>query len=138
MLDRNRDAQTTILNDLQNEVKSLKSLLSRRGGPVSGTGGFPSSEPTAAVEPTPSSPSGLSARLTATLASATRPGIPAWQLATKSTTSGAGAALVNGSGLAPSLTAQAQEGREGGISTMEMSQELVGVEKVDIEGAESQ
>ncbi|RUS15381.1 peroxisomal membrane anchor protein conserved region-domain-containing protein [Endogone sp. FLAS-F59071] len=133
MLDRNRDAQTTILNDLQNEVKSLKSLLlSRRGGP----GGLPLSEATTAVEPTPNT-SSLSTRLTATLASATRPGIPPWQKKEASTTSGAGAALVNGNG--PVLmTAQAQEGREGGITTMEMSQELVGVEKVDVEGVENQ
>ncbi|KAI8140893.1 peroxisomal membrane anchor protein conserved region-domain-containing protein [Fennellomyces sp. T-0311] len=76
MLDRNKDAQANVLTDLQNEVKSLKSLLMARR-PVPSV-----DSPSTPGAPEPSSPSGLSARLTNALnSSSSRAGIPAWQMA---------------------------------------------------------
>lgn len=81
MLDRNKEAQGAVLNDLQNEVKSLKSLLlARRPGSSiidqpSGGGG------SASDSAAPSTPSGLSPRLSSVLNGNGRTGIPAWQIA---------------------------------------------------------
>lgn len=72
MLDRNKEAQNRVLEELQNELKSLKSLmLSRR----------PQSP--AVDSPTEN---GLSSRLTAALngSGSAKPGIPAWQQAAAS------------------------------------------------------
>ncbi|KAI7872116.1 peroxisomal membrane anchor protein conserved region-domain-containing protein, partial [Spinellus fusiger] len=74
MLDRNKESQSVILNDLQNEVKSLKSLLlSRRP-----TGSPSVLDPTSPLETTPT---GLSSRLSAAFNSTPRAGIPSWQMA---------------------------------------------------------
>ncbi|KAF7721523.1 peroxisomal membrane protein pex14 [Apophysomyces ossiformis] len=87
MLDRNRDAQAAILNDLQNEIKSLKSLMfSRRpGNPGSSLldQGVNATTPSTSNSETPA---GLSPRLSAAFNTNARPGIPAWQIAAKSTT----------------------------------------------------
>lgn len=102
MLDRNKDAQSAVLNDLQNEIKSLKSLLlSRRStgsslidqisnnnnNNISAATATPSTNGnTATVTSSPTSTStvpnteGLSPRLSAAFNTSTRPGIPAWQL----------------------------------------------------------
>ena len=66
MLDKNREAQTVSLNDLQNELKSLKSLLISRG----------QAAPVASV-------SSLGNRLGGggTTLGGTAKGIPSWQLA---------------------------------------------------------
>ncbi|KAG1046080.1 hypothetical protein G6F43_011170 [Rhizopus delemar] len=71
-LERNKEAQNAVLIDLQNEMKSLKSLLVNRRPTVPEQGSSASSTPT----------DGLSSRLAATLnASGSRAGIPAWQMA---------------------------------------------------------
>ncbi|KAI9282276.1 peroxisomal membrane anchor protein conserved region-domain-containing protein [Sporodiniella umbellata] len=72
-LERNKEAQNSVLTDLQNEMKSLKSLLINRRPPTSD-----SNTPT-----TPASPiEGLPPRIAATLGSSgSRAGIPAWQMA---------------------------------------------------------
>ncbi|KAI8368992.1 peroxisomal membrane anchor protein conserved region-domain-containing protein [Blakeslea trispora] len=77
-LDRNKESQNAVLADLQNEVKSLKSLLvSRR--PISNPTESVSSAPTT---PTASTNDALTSRLASTLnSSGTRAGIPAWQMA---------------------------------------------------------
>ncbi|SAM09008.1 hypothetical protein [Absidia glauca] len=106
MLDRNKDAQGAVLNDLQNEIKSLKSLLLSRRSP--GASLLEQGSSNATTTSTPSSPStasapavsttaapaatteGLSPRLSAAFnSSSARPGIPAWQMAAanKSTSS---------------------------------------------------
>ncbi|KAG2227690.1 hypothetical protein INT45_004732, partial [Circinella minor] len=89
MMDRNKDSQAGVMTDLQNEVKSLKSLLlSRRPlNPnevsTSPIGATPS--PSNIESPTASSPSGISLRLSNALNSSSsgsaRAGIPAWQMA---------------------------------------------------------
>lgn len=72
MLEKNKDAQSQALLDLQQELKSLKALLlSRSGPPVSSL--YPSS---------PSSISGLGAGAPPPLP---RPSIPSWQLASPTT-----------------------------------------------------
>ncbi|ORZ23973.1 peroxisomal membrane anchor protein conserved region-domain-containing protein [Absidia repens] len=96
MLDRNKDAQSAVLNDLQNEIKSLKSLLLSRRAPgsslleqgSSNTAPAPASPststtPTTAAAATPTTATeGLSPRLSAAFnSSSARPGIPAWQMA---------------------------------------------------------
>ncbi|RUP45603.1 peroxisomal membrane anchor protein conserved region-domain-containing protein [Jimgerdemannia flammicorona] len=147
MLDRNKDAQATILNDLQQEIKSLKSLLLNRR-PTGGPTPFSTTEPVPAVEPTPSTSGALSARLTATLASAGgRPGIPAWQLTAAKGGAGKDTAVANN--VAPVVTNLA--GMNGGVvnggvvpsagvvpasTAGEAEEELVGVEKVEIETVE--
>jgi peroxin-14 len=84
MLDRNKDAQATILNDLQTEVKSLKSLLiSRR--PVSSATTLldQASSGTGSVTSPSAETNGISPRLPASFNSSSRPGIPSWQMAAK-------------------------------------------------------
>lgn len=99
MLDRNKDAQSAVLNDLQNEIKSLKSLLlSRRSTSNSlidqisnntTTTTTPSSGGNAATSSSTSTTpntEGLSPRLSAAFNTSTRPGIPAWQLSSANKT----------------------------------------------------
>lgn len=90
-LERNKEAQNAVLVDLQNEMKSLKSLLvSRRA--TSNVVDQATSAPTTPAATTavaPTTPSavasptdGLSSRLSATInGSGARAGIPAWQMA---------------------------------------------------------
>ncbi|KAI8070051.1 peroxisomal membrane anchor protein conserved region-domain-containing protein [Gongronella butleri] len=87
MLDRNKEAESAVLSDLQNEIKSLKSLLVSRRSPgaslidqASSASSSPVSAPTTAAAATPNT-DGLSPRLAAALGGANRPGIPAWQMA---------------------------------------------------------
>ncbi|CAO3611123.1 unnamed protein product [Cunninghamella blakesleeana] len=111
MLDRNKDAQNAVLNDLQNEIKSLKSLLLSRRSTGSSlidqisnsnnnnsgnnsaattapstngniTTGTNSNSSTSTVPNT----EGLSPRLSAAFNTSTRPGIPAWQLSSNKAT----------------------------------------------------
>ncbi|KAI8099150.1 peroxisomal membrane anchor protein conserved region-domain-containing protein [Halteromyces radiatus] len=85
MLDRNKEAQGAVLNDLQNEIKSLKSLLLSRRSPGAslleqGSSNTTSSSP--AVSASTTNTDGLSPRLSAAFnSSSSRPGIPAWQMA---------------------------------------------------------
>jgi peroxin-14 len=80
MLDRNKDAQATILNDLQTEVKSLKSLLiSRR--PVSSASNL-LDQASNVTSPTAET-NGISPRLSAAFNTSARPTIPSWQMAAK-------------------------------------------------------
>ncbi|OBZ88363.1 Peroxisomal membrane protein PER10 [Choanephora cucurbitarum] len=83
-LDRNKESQNAVLVDLQNEMKSLKSLLVNRR-PVTNT-----TEPVSSAPTTPTASStndALTSRLAATLnSSGTRAGIPAWQMASSATT----------------------------------------------------
>ncbi|KAI7907041.1 peroxisomal membrane anchor protein conserved region-domain-containing protein [Cokeromyces recurvatus] len=89
-LERNKESQNAVLVDLQNEMKSLKSLLVSRRTATSTVLDQISSAPTSpALSNTPvgiSSPiDGLSSRLAATInSSGTRAGIPAWQMANNS------------------------------------------------------
>jgi peroxin-14 len=84
-LERNKESQNAVLVDLQNEMKSLKSLLvSRRA--TSNVLEQASSAPASPAVTTPAtvaSPTeGLSSRLAATInSSGARAGIPAWQMA---------------------------------------------------------
>jgi peroxin-14 len=82
MLDRNKDAQATILNDLQTEVKSLKSLLiSRR--PVSNASSILDQAGSGVTSPGAET-NGISPRLASTFSSSSsRPSIPAWQMTSK-------------------------------------------------------
>ncbi|KAI8645673.1 peroxisomal membrane anchor protein conserved region-domain-containing protein [Parasitella parasitica] len=96
-LERNKEAQNAVLLDLQNEMKSLKSLLvSRRttsnvldqvsSKPATPTAAAATPVPAATTPATPApvaSPTdGLSSRLSATINnSGARAGIPAWQMA---------------------------------------------------------
>ncbi|CAO3687639.1 unnamed protein product [Rhizopus microsporus] len=74
-LERNKEAQNAVLVDLQNEMKSLKSLLLNRRT-------TPNSLEPASSAPTSPATDGLSSRLSATLnAGGSRVGIPAWQMA---------------------------------------------------------
>ncbi|KAI9284881.1 peroxisomal membrane anchor protein conserved region-domain-containing protein [Umbelopsis sp. AD052] len=82
MLDRNKDAQATILNDLQTEVKSLKSLLLSRRPATALLDGAASSSP-AVTSPPAAETNGISPRLSATFNASARPGIPSWQIAAK-------------------------------------------------------
>ncbi|KAI8979854.1 peroxisomal membrane anchor protein conserved region-domain-containing protein [Mycotypha africana] len=97
-LDRNKEAQNAALLDLQNEMKSLKSLLVNRRAPstvldqVSSAPSTPttigSTATTAMTSPSPTD--GLSSRLSATLnASGVRAGIPAWQMTSSSSNTNA-------------------------------------------------
>ncbi|KAI9266841.1 peroxisomal membrane anchor protein conserved region-domain-containing protein [Phascolomyces articulosus] len=88
MLDRNKESQAGVMTDLQNEVKSLKSLLlSRRPLNPNEAAASPVAAPSSAAESPAAavSPSGLTARLTNALNSSSsggpRAGIPAWQMA---------------------------------------------------------
>ncbi|KAI9017884.1 peroxisomal membrane anchor protein conserved region-domain-containing protein [Phycomyces nitens] len=95
MLDRNKESQGVILNDLQTEVKSLKSLLlSRR--PTNGVSSVLEQGSSTPVSPahlsssfTEASPVGLSPRLSAALNSNAHSGIPAWQISAAKATSAA-------------------------------------------------
>ncbi|GAN05370.1 peroxisomal membrane anchor family protein [Mucor ambiguus] len=94
-LERNKEAQNAVLVDLQNEMKSLKSLLvSRRAtsnaaDQVASVPTTPAATAATATPTTPTTPSavasptdGLSSRLSATInGSGARAGIPAWQMA---------------------------------------------------------
>lgn len=95
-MERNKEAQNAVLVDLQNEMKSLKSLLvSRRAtsnvvDQVTSAPTTPAATTPAATTPAvPTTPSavasptdGLSSRLSATInGSGARAGIPAWQMA---------------------------------------------------------
>ncbi|CAM0137358.1 peroxisomal membrane protein pex14 [Umbelopsis sp. WA50703] len=86
MLDRNKDAQATILNDLQTEVKSLKSLLiSRR--PVSNASSILDQAGSGVTSPGAET-NGISPRLASTFSSSSsRPSIPAWQMTSKNASS---------------------------------------------------
>lgn len=68
MIEKNKEAQTQSLTELQQELKSLKALLLTRGPSIPGIGGH-----------TASSPSGVS--LSSLPTTPSRPAIPAWQLA---------------------------------------------------------
>ncbi|ORZ18476.1 peroxisomal membrane anchor protein conserved region-domain-containing protein [Absidia repens] len=103
MLDRNKNAQSAVLNDLQNEIKSLKSLLLNRRATGSSSFEQESSNTMSNISPAASSPAsspaahtttnssteGLSPRLSAALNTSARPGIPAWQMANKTPSSSA-------------------------------------------------
>ena len=87
MMDRNKEAQNTVLEDLQNELKSLKSLIvSRRPttpAPEQGSGNNTINS-TTSNSPATSVENGLSPRLSAALNGANNiksPGIPSWQMA---------------------------------------------------------
>ncbi|KAG2215956.1 hypothetical protein INT45_004090 [Circinella minor] len=87
MMDRNKEAQNTVLEDLQNELKSLKSLIvSRRPttpAPEQGSGNNTINS-TTSNSPGTSVENGLSPRLSAALNGANNiksPGIPSWQMA---------------------------------------------------------
>ncbi|KAI8365365.1 peroxisomal membrane anchor protein conserved region-domain-containing protein [Radiomyces spectabilis] len=87
MLDRNKEAQAAILNDLQNEIKSLKSLMLSRRPTTPGSSLLEqgsSSNPIQSPSTPGASTDGLSPRLAATLNAGNRPGIPAWQMAAAS------------------------------------------------------
>lgn len=90
MLERNKESQANVLNDLQNEVKSLKSLLMARrpitpsdaGNNGTTTNGSSVSNMTSPNAPSPTT--NLSARLSSVLnnsSSGSQGGIPAWQMA---------------------------------------------------------
>ncbi|GAA98833.1 uncharacterized protein L969DRAFT_95511 [Mixia osmundae IAM 14324] len=101
MLEKNKDAQSTALTDLQQELKSLKSLLiARRPGAVSGSEAAPSASEPGSLPSVPASSPGMpfagnrfgyatgnSASVPGTASSSFAgltsrpPGIPAWQLA---------------------------------------------------------
>ncbi|KAI9486345.1 MAG: peroxisomal membrane anchor protein conserved region-domain-containing protein, partial [Benjaminiella poitrasii] len=89
-LERNKEAQNSVLVDLQNEMKSLKSLLVSRRTAASTVLDQTSSAPTTPILNNTntgiSSPTdGLSSRLAATInSSGARAGIPAWQMANSS------------------------------------------------------
>ncbi|KAI8972489.1 peroxisomal membrane anchor protein conserved region-domain-containing protein [Pilobolus umbonatus] len=69
-LERNKEAQTAVIVELQNEMKSLKSLFASRR----------------TVDPVVTPTTDLSSRLSATLnGSNARAGIPAWQMASTNT-----------------------------------------------------
>lgn len=85
-MERNKEAQNAVLVDLQNEMKSLKSLLVSRRATSNVVDQVASAPTTPAAPTTPSavaSPTdGLSSRLSATInGSGARAGIPAWQMA---------------------------------------------------------
>ncbi|KAI8059064.1 peroxisomal membrane anchor protein conserved region-domain-containing protein [Gilbertella persicaria] len=84
-LERNKEAQNAVLVDLQNEMKSLKSLLvSRRA--VTTSDSVSSAPTTPASQASTNLTDGLSSRLSATLNnSGARAGIPAWQMASNNT-----------------------------------------------------
>ncbi|ORX46340.1 hypothetical protein DM01DRAFT_1339658 [Hesseltinella vesiculosa] len=87
MIDRNKEAESAMLNDLQNEIKSLKSLLVNRRSPGAAlidqaASGVASASPSAATSPITD---GMSPRLSAAIGSPSRAGIPAWQMASSST-----------------------------------------------------
>ncbi|KAI8879544.1 hypothetical protein K501DRAFT_238939 [Backusella circina FSU 941] len=92
-LESNKTAQTSVLTDLQNEMKSLKSLMLSRRGPTSEvtttTTPPPAATPTTPSSSTPAaapfSADNISSRLSATLNSNSRAGIPAWQMASSTT-----------------------------------------------------
>jgi len=71
MMDKSKDAQTNALNDLQQELKSLKSLLNARR-----PGATPAPESPSSSSSIPTSRFGTSSGL-----GSRPPGIPAWQLA---------------------------------------------------------
>ncbi|ORY93503.1 peroxisomal membrane anchor protein conserved region-domain-containing protein [Syncephalastrum racemosum] len=92
MLDRNKEAQSAVLNDLQNEIKSLKSLLLARRPTTPGSSLLdqPQQQQStdaaipgagAAAASSPATPAGMSPRLASALNSNNRAGIPAWQMA---------------------------------------------------------
>lgn len=91
-MERNKEAQNAVLVDLQNEMKSLKSLLvSRRAtsNVVDQVTSAPATPAAVAAPAAPTTPSavasptdGLSSRLSATInGGGARAGIPAWQMA---------------------------------------------------------
>lgn len=92
-MERNKEAQNAVLVDLQNEMKSLKSLLVSRRATSNVVDQVTSAPATpAATAPAPAAPTtpsavasptdGLSSRLSATInGSGARAGIPAWQMA---------------------------------------------------------
>lgn len=77
MMDKSKEAQTNALNDLQQELKSLKSLLNARRLGASTSVASPESPSSSSSIPTSrfGTSSGLGSR---------PPGIPAWQLAQSS------------------------------------------------------
>lgn len=88
-MERNKDSQNAVLLDLQNEMKSLKSLLISRRTTSSVVDQISSSTPSIATtipSTNVSSPTdGLSSRLAATInSSGGRAGIPAWQMKSSS------------------------------------------------------
>lgn len=94
-LERNKESQNAALLDLQNEMKSLKSLFISRASSnaleqassAPATPAAPAYNTTVSSVPTtpvaaPSPTDGLSSRLSATInSSGARAGIPAWQMA---------------------------------------------------------
>lgn len=96
-MERNKESQNAALTELQNEMKSLKSLLvSRRpaveqvsSAPSTPTGTTTTTTTTNTPAPVTSSPTdGLSSRLAATInGTGNRAGIPAWQMASQSSSS---------------------------------------------------
>ncbi|KAL9556471.1 hypothetical protein MBANPS3_001864 [Mucor bainieri] len=91
-LERNKEAQNAVLVDLQNEMKSLKSLLVSRRATSNVVDQVASAPTTPAATTAPAAPTpaaavasptdGLSSRLSATInGSGARAGIPAWQMA---------------------------------------------------------
>lgn len=113
-MERNKESQNAALLDLQNEMKSLKSLFISRASATTNTNttleqvssapATPAATPAAPVAaPAVSTPTteGLSSRLSATLnGTGARAGIPAWQMAASSannTTSPAAESEASGS-----------------------------------------
>ena len=93
MMDRNKEAQTVMLTELQDEIKSLKSLLLNRR-PTQATASATPSLPADNVSGIPimtTTADGLSPRLSAAFGANSRPGIPPWQLKNQQTSAVASA-----------------------------------------------
>ncbi|KAG0358984.1 peroxisomal membrane anchor protein conserved region-domain-containing protein [Gamsiella multidivaricata] len=125
LMEKNKESQANVLNELQTEIKSLKSLLLNRRGP-----GAPASPagsvaaPWSAAYATPSQPSTPGATTTAMAVSTPKPeeatgamsflnnkaSIPAWQLAAQKASSSTAAAAAAAAGEnAASTTAEGAE-----------------------------
>ena len=156
MFDKHKEAQTTSLNDIQQEVKSLKSLLARRSGqsetslPSSSTTSPPPppTTPSSSIQPpqpihpsyspyTSASPYSASGRLGSRTGSSSSsfanianrpPGIPAWQMQNPT---------LQSSQTEASLMTGSEEGKENSESTPHINEiagsEYEEVKKSDVE-----
>ncbi|KAG9325127.1 hypothetical protein KVV02_006789 [Mortierella alpina] len=101
LMDKNKESQANVLNELQSEIKSLKSLLLNRRAPGSGAPGSPAGSPAAPWSAAAySNPSAANTQPTTPIAAApkseeggamsflnNKASIPAWQLAAQKATS---------------------------------------------------
>lgn len=108
LMEKNKESQTNVLNELQSEIKSLKSLLLNRRAPGPGAPGAPGASPAAwntasyASSTSGSGPSSSASQITSTTTATTsavkteetngplsflnsKASIPAWQLAAQKT-----------------------------------------------------